>query len=77
MSGVAASPPSVDFRFLLGQVWGEPRDLKLTAEEMAARRDARVRAMAERDVTKALVENQRAQVALSRAELDRQFGRLG
>ena len=43
MSGVAASPASVDFRFLLEQVWGEPRDLKLSAEEMVARRDARVR----------------------------------
>jgi phenylacetate-CoA ligase len=35
----------VDFRFLLTQVWGEPRDLKSSAEEMASRRDARVRSI--------------------------------
>lgn len=38
-------PPRVEFRFLLSQVWGEPRDLKLSAEEMDARRDERVRAI--------------------------------
>ena len=37
--------PAVDFRYLLSQVWGEPRDRKLSAEEMAARRDERVRSM--------------------------------
>ncbi|HUF88690.1 MAG TPA: AMP-binding protein [Gemmatimonadota bacterium] len=35
--------PSEEFRFLLSQVWGEPRELRSTPEEMAARRDARVR----------------------------------
>lgn len=36
---------AVDFRFLLSQVWGEPRDRRLSAEEMAARRDERVRSI--------------------------------
>lgn len=36
---------AVDFRFLLSQVWGEPRDRKLSAEEMSARRDERVRSI--------------------------------
>jgi phenylacetate-CoA ligase len=36
---------AVDFRFLLDQVWGEPRDLKLSAAEMARRRDERVRSI--------------------------------
>ena len=36
---------AVDFRFLLSQVWGEPRDRKLSAEEMTARRDERVRSI--------------------------------
>ncbi|HYO47012.1 MAG TPA: hypothetical protein VEY33_10040 [Gemmatimonadota bacterium] len=35
----------VEFRYLLDQVWGEPRDLKLGPEEMAARRDERVRSI--------------------------------
>ncbi|MGH7566664.1 MAG: phenylacetate--CoA ligase family protein [Gemmatimonadota bacterium] len=35
----------VEFRYLLEQVWGEPRDLKLGREEMAARRDERVRSI--------------------------------
>lgn len=39
----AAAVPSEAFRHLLSQVWGEPRELRSTAEEMAARRDARVR----------------------------------
>jgi phenylacetate-CoA ligase len=38
-------PSRVEFRYLLSQVWGEPRDLKLSADEMAARRDERVRAI--------------------------------
>ncbi len=37
--------PAVDFRYLLSQVWGEPRDRRLTAEEMVARRDERVRSI--------------------------------
>ena len=36
---------AVDFRYLLSQVWGEPRDRRLTAEEMAARRDERARSI--------------------------------
>ena len=36
---------AVDFRFLLSQVWGEPRDRRLSAEEMTARRDDRVRSI--------------------------------
>ena len=40
-----ADGSAVDFRFLLSQVWGEPRDRKLSAEEMAARRDERVRSI--------------------------------
>lgn len=36
---------ALDFRFLLSQVWGEPWDLKLSADEMAARRDERVRSI--------------------------------
>jgi phenylacetate-CoA ligase len=39
----SASP--VEFQFLMSQVWGEPRDLKLSPEEMAARRDERVRSI--------------------------------
>lgn len=35
----------MDFRFLLTQVWGEPRDLKSRPEELAARRDERVRSI--------------------------------
>jgi phenylacetate-CoA ligase len=35
----------VDFRFLLSQVWGEPRDLKSGAGEIAARRDERLRSI--------------------------------
>ena len=43
MSGKERTDDSaVDFRFLLSQVWGEPRDRKLSAEEMATRRDERV-----------------------------------
>ncbi|HET6616799.1 MAG TPA: hypothetical protein VFH69_03210 [Gemmatimonadota bacterium] len=40
-----AGTSAVDFRFLLSQVWGEPWDLKLSATEMAARRDERVRSI--------------------------------
>ena len=35
----------MDFRFLLTQVWGEPRDLKSREGELAARRDERVRSL--------------------------------
>lgn len=38
-------PSRVGFEFLLRQVWGEPRDLKLSVEAMAARRDERVRSI--------------------------------
>jgi phenylacetate-CoA ligase len=37
--------PPVEFAFLLSQVMGEPRDRKLGVEEMAARRDERVRSI--------------------------------
>src|SRR5688500_13095416 len=40
-----ADDSAVDFRYLLSQVWGEPRDRKLNAEEMAARRDERLRSI--------------------------------
>lgn len=43
--GGPPGPSRVEFRYLLSQVWGEPRDLKLSADEMAARRDERVRAI--------------------------------
>jgi phenylacetate-CoA ligase len=46
VSGSSPPRPSrVEFRYLLSQVWGEPRDVKLSADEMAARRDERVRAI--------------------------------
>ena len=35
----------MDFRFLLTQVWGEPRDLKSGAGEIAIRRDERLRSI--------------------------------
>jgi phenylacetate-CoA ligase len=43
--GGPPGPARVEFRYLLSQVWGEPRDLKLSGDEMAARRDGRVRAI--------------------------------
>lgn len=45
MSESSQSTSPVEFRYLLDQVWGEPRDLKLGPEEMAARRDERVRSI--------------------------------
>ena len=38
-------PPAVDFRFLLTQVLGEPRDRKSSPGELIARRDERVRSI--------------------------------
>src|SRR5688572_7507994 len=40
-----ADGSAVDFRYLMSQVWGEPRDRRLSADEMAARRDERVRSI--------------------------------
>jgi phenylacetate-CoA ligase len=40
-----AGASALSFRFLLSQVWGEPWDLKLSADEMALRRDERVRSI--------------------------------
>lgn len=44
-AGAISDPKPVDFRFLLTQVWGEPRDLKSSADEMVARRDERARSI--------------------------------
>jgi phenylacetate-CoA ligase len=38
-------PAPVDFRYLMEQVWGEPRDLRLSADAMVSRRDERVRSI--------------------------------
>jgi phenylacetate-CoA ligase len=40
-----SSGSSVEFSYLLSQVWGEPRDLKSNRDEMVARRDERVRSI--------------------------------
>lgn len=42
----SAAAPSEGFRAFLAEVWGEPRELRSTAEEMTARRDRRVREIA-------------------------------
>ena len=44
-AGSGVGPPPVDFRFLMTQVLGEPRDRKSPPEELVARRDERVRAI--------------------------------